>query len=98
VALRPNADAPYVTNWQESWGLNLTMQPGIGIYEDPDTMPAGDSLVYASYTMSALALAASVGVEGAAECHEWLRGQLVANSDANTYSDRKWSFAASAGC
>jgi hypothetical protein len=93
VALRPNADAPYVTNWQESWGLNLTMQPGIGIYEDPDTMPAGDSLVYASYTMSALALAASVGVEGAAECHEWLRGQLVANSDANTYSDRKWSFA-----
>jgi hypothetical protein len=93
VALRPSASAPCVTSWQESWDLNLTMQPGIGIYTDPDVMPAGDSLVYASYTLSALALAASVGVEEAAECHAWLRGQLVANSDANTYVDRKWSFA-----
>jgi hypothetical protein len=93
VALRPNAVAPYVTSWQENWDLNLQMQPGIGIYEDPDTMPAGDSLVYASYTLSALALAASVGVDGATDCYTWLRGQLAANSDANTYSDRKWSFA-----
>jgi hypothetical protein len=60
-------------------------------------MPPGDSLVYASYTMSALALAASVGVDGAADCHEWLRGQLAANSDANTYSDRKWSFGSGHG-
>jgi len=94
VALRPNAGAAYVTDWQESWELNLTMQPGIGIYTDPDTMPPGDSLVYASYTMSALALAASVGAEGAAECYEWLRGQLTANSDAKTYVDRKWSMRA----
>jgi hypothetical protein len=91
VALRPNADAPCVTSWQESWDLNLQMQPGIGIYDDPDVMPAGDSLVYASYTLSALAMAATLGVEGAAECHAWLRGQFIANSDQNTYSDRKWS-------
>ena len=93
VALRPSASAPCVTSWQESWDLNLQMQPGIGVYDDPDTMPAGDSLVYASYTLSALALSAALGVEGATECYTWLRGQLVANSDANTYSDRKWSFA-----
>jgi hypothetical protein len=57
-------------------------------------MPAGDSLVYASYAMSALALAASAGVEGAVDCYTWLRGQIAANSDGETYVDRKWSFAA----
>jgi hypothetical protein len=97
VALRATDKSPYAQSWQELWDLNVTMQPAIGIYEDPDTMPAGDSLVYASYTMSALALAASVGVEGAADCHEWLRGQLVANSDGETYSDRKWSFGSGYG-
>ena len=91
VALRATATAPYATNWQELWDLNVTMQPGIAVYDDPDVMPAGDSLVYASYTMSALALAASVGAEGAADCYTWLRGQLAANSDAKTYIDRKWS-------
>jgi len=97
VALRPTEDSPYVTSWQENWDLNLQMQPGIGIYEYPDTMPPGDSLVYASYTMSALALAAALGVDGATDCYTWLRGQLVANSDANTYSDRKWSFGSGHG-
>jgi hypothetical protein len=95
VALRPTEGSPYVTSWQENWDLNLQMQPGIGVYADPDVMPAGDSLVYASYTMSALALSAALGVEGATECYEWLRGQLVTNSTSKTYSDRKWSFAAS---
>jgi hypothetical protein len=97
VALRATDKSPYAQSWQELWDLNVTMQPGIAVYDDPDTMPPGDSLVYASYTMSALALAASVGVDGAADCYAWLRGQLVANSDANTYSDRKWSFGSGHG-
>ena len=93
VALRRTDKSPYVQSWQENWDLNLQMQPGIGIYADPDVMPAGDSLVYASYTMSALAISASLGIEGATECYEWLRGQLVANSSTKTYVDRKWSMA-----
>jgi len=95
VALRATDKSPYVQSWQESWNLNLQMQPGIGIYTDPDVIPAGDSLVYASYTMSALAIAASLNITGANDCYTWLRGQLVANSTSQTYSDRKWSFAAS---
>jgi hypothetical protein len=93
VALRRDAGAAYVQSWQECWDLNVAMQPGIAVYDDPDVMPPGDSLVYASYTMSALALAASLGVEGAPDCYEWLRVQLVANSTSKTYSDRKWSIA-----
>jgi hypothetical protein len=93
VALRATDKSPYVQSWQENWDLNVTMQPGIAKFDDPDIMPPGDSLVYASYTMSALAIAASLGVEGAADCHEWLRAQLIENSNVQTYSDRKWSFA-----
>jgi hypothetical protein len=91
VALRPDADAAYVQGWQECWDLNVQMQPAIAEFDDPDTIPAGDSLTYASYTLSALALAATLGVEGAAEAHAWLRGQIENNSDDNTYIDRKWS-------
>ena len=91
VALRPDADAAYVQGWQGCWDLNVQMQPAIAEFDDPDVMPAGDSLTYASYAMSALALAATLGVEGAAEAHAWLRGQIENNSDDNTYIDRKWS-------
>jgi hypothetical protein len=91
VALRATDKSPYVQSWQESWDLNVTMQPDIAEFDDPDIIPAGDSLVYASYTMSALAIAAALGIEGATDCYEWLRSQLVANSDTKTYVDRKWS-------
>jgi hypothetical protein len=94
MVLRETEDAPYAADWPAVWDLNVAMQPPeFADFDDPDTIPPGASLTYASYTMSALALAASLGVEGAAEAHAWLRGQVGNNSDDNTYIDRKWSFA-----
>jgi hypothetical protein len=94
LVLRKTATAPYVTNWEGAWDLNVEMQPPeFSDIPDPDKIPAGASLTYASYTMSSLAMAATLGVEGAAECHEWLRGQLLANSTSNNRVDRKWTIA-----
>ena len=92
MPLRETEDAPYAADWPAVWGLNVAMQPPEFVdFDDPDVIPPGASLTYASYTMSALAMAATLGVEGAAEAHAWLRGQIEANSDDNTYVDRKWS-------
>jgi len=91
LALRETDDAPYVEDWPAAWGLNVRMQPDAMAYDDENTIPAGDSLTYASYTMSALAIAATLGVECAAECHAWLSGQIDANSNENRYIDRKWT-------
>jgi hypothetical protein len=92
MVLRETDKSPYVADWQAVWDLNVKMQPPeFSDFPDPDAIPAGASLTYASYTMSALAMAASLGVEGAAETHAWLRGQIENNSDSNNYIDRKWS-------
>ena len=78
------------------WDLNMQMQPPeFADFDDPDTIPADASLTYASYTMSALAMAATLGVEGTDDAYTWLREQVVNNSDAGVYIDRKWSITAS---
>jgi len=91
LALRETEDAPYVADWSAAWDLNVQLQPGMEDFADPNEIPPDASLTYASYTMSALAIAASLGIDGAADCDAWLRGQIAANSDANTYIDRKWT-------
>ena len=92
MVLRETDKSPYVEDWQAVWDLNVKMQPPeFSDIPDPDKIPAGASLTYASYTMSSLALASVLGVEGAADCYTWLRGQIENNSDDNTYIDRKWS-------
>jgi hypothetical protein len=93
MVMREADKAPYVAGWGECWALNARLQPDYMACDDPLVIPAADGLTYASYCMSALATAATLGCVGAADCYTWLRGQLVANSDANTYIDRKWSFA-----
>jgi hypothetical protein len=94
LVLRKTATSPYVVDWEGAWDLNVEMQPPeFSDIPDPDKIPAGASLTYASYTMSSLAMAATLGVEGAAECHEWLRGQLLANSTSSNRVDRKWTIA-----
>jgi len=93
MAMREADKAPYVADWAECWALNQRLQPDYMACDDPQTIPAADSLTYASYTMSALAIAAALGCVGAADCHAWLRGQIDANSTASRYTDRKWSIA-----
>jgi hypothetical protein len=96
TALRPAADAPYVETWADAWALNEAMQSDTCAYDDENAIPPGDSLTYASYCNASLAIAATLGVEGAAECTEWLSGQIRANSKANKYIDRKWAITATA--
>lgn len=96
LVLRETDKSPYAADWSAVWDLNVQMQPPeFADFDDPDTIPPGASLTYASYTMSALALAATLGVEGAVDAHAWLREQVVNNSDAGVYIDRKWSITAS---
>jgi hypothetical protein len=91
LMLRAAEDAPYVEDWAAAWELNAATQPGMGDVDDPDTIPADASLTYASYTLSALALAAALDIAGAADCHAWLYGQIATNSDDNVFVDRKWT-------
>jgi hypothetical protein len=94
MVLRETPTSPYVADWPAVWDLNVKMQPPeFSDIADPDTIPSDASLIYASYTMSSLAMAATLGVDGAADCYAWLHGQIIANSDANTYIDRKWAIA-----
>jgi hypothetical protein len=93
MVMREADKAPYVQDWAECWAINVRMQPDAMACDDPLVIPAADSLTYASYCMSALATAATLGCVGAADCYAWLRGQIVANSTSQNYSDRKWSFA-----
>jgi len=91
TALRQTDKSPYVGDWSACWSLNEQMQSSACAYDDEDAIPAGDSLTYPSYAMSALAMAAAGGIAGAAECHDWLRGQIETNSGSNKYIDRKWT-------
>jgi len=93
MVMREADKAPYVQDWAECWSINERMQSDAMAHDDPLTIPAGDSLTYTSYCMSALALAATLGIEGATDCYTWLRGQIIANTTPNSYTDRKWSFA-----
>jgi hypothetical protein len=93
MAMREADKAPYVADWGECWALNQRLQPDYMACDDPLVIPAADGLTYASYTMSALAIAATLGCVGAADCNAWLRGQIAANTTPNRYTDRKWSIA-----
>lgn len=95
MVLRETDKSPYAPSWQAVWDLNVKMQPPeFSNFLDPNAIPAGASLTYASYTMSALAMAALLGVEGATDCFIWLTDQIKTNSTGNIYIDRKWSMTA----
>jgi hypothetical protein len=95
MVLRETDKSPYAKDWPAVWDLNVQLQPPeFTNFDDPDVIPPGASLTYASYTMSALALAALQGIEGAADCCIWLTDQIKTNSTSNNYIDRKWSMTA----
>jgi hypothetical protein len=54
-----------------------------------DHLPAGD-LTYPSLGLAALAIAAELGIAGAAACHEWLQGEVHANVASNVTIGARW--------
>jgi hypothetical protein len=88
IALRADASSPYATDWANAWHINC----GTGnCVEDTsnDHLPAGD-LTYPSLGLAALAIAAELGIAGAAACHEWLQGEVHANVASNVTIGARW--------
>lgn len=83
IILRETPDRPYLGSWAEAYALTSRLwewpKPGSGI--------VGDDLTYFTYSRGVLAIAARLGVEGAAGNLAWLDGQLRARGATIAY---KW--------
>jgi len=97
MALRSASDAPYASNWAVCWDLNVSIQPDVCVYDDPDAIPDTLNLTYPSYALGALALAARAGVPQAQACYDWLLSELQRCTNASRYPRRKWAMASPAG-
>jgi hypothetical protein len=87
MAVRPASGAPCVADWADAWGLNLAL----GVVTDIDGLQ-GD-MSYPQQGLAALAIAKGQGIEGAAEAHEWLAGEIARLSTAQSCVSARWSIA-----
>jgi hypothetical protein len=98
VAMKAAVAGPWLTSWGAAWALNMSIQPSLMLFNPADPtgnaklhlLSEGGSITYPSYTLGALAMAARLGIAGAAAPLAWLNAEITEQLSSAITPDRKW--------